>query len=66
MTDPDVRRPGATEEAADEEPAIAEATDDHLDDIPDGAGCTEIWEHLSDRREADAERSHRQEADADD
>ena len=22
--------------------------DAHLDDIPDGAGCTEIWEHLSD------------------
>ena len=23
----------------------------HLDDIEDGAGCTEIWEHLSERRE---------------
>ncbi|WP_190303658.1 hypothetical protein [Haladaptatus sp. R4] len=29
---------------------------DHLSDIGDGIGCTEIWEHLSDRRaEADAE-----------
>ena len=23
----------------------------HLDDVPDGAGCTEIWERLSERRE---------------
>ncbi|SEG74127.1 hypothetical protein [Halobellus limi] len=36
----------------------AEPTDDpeaeeygHLDDLADGAGCTEIWEHLSDSRE---------------
>lgn len=28
-------------------------TDDHLDEVPDGAGCTGIWEHLSERREAD-------------
>lgn len=26
---------------------------DHLDDVPDGANCTGIWEHLSDRREDD-------------
>jgi hypothetical protein len=24
--------------------------DDHLDDMEGGAGCTEIWEHLSERR----------------
>jgi hypothetical protein len=24
---------------------------DHLDDLEAGAGCTEIWEHLSERRE---------------
>jgi hypothetical protein len=23
----------------------------HLDDVEPGAGCTEIWEHLSERRE---------------
>jgi hypothetical protein len=23
----------------------------HLDDIEDGCGCTEIWEHLSDERD---------------
>ncbi|RAW46149.1 hypothetical protein DQW50_05060 [Halorubrum sp. 48-1-W] len=24
---------------------------DHLADLKDGAGCTEIWEHLSENRE---------------
>lgn len=23
----------------------------HLDDVEEGAGCTEIWEHLSDERD---------------
>ena len=23
----------------------------HLEDVPDGAGCTEIWEHLSATRD---------------
>ena len=28
--------------------------EEHLEDLPDGSGCTEIWEHLSERRaEAD-------------
>jgi|GEM_PF-368647 hypothetical protein len=26
---------------------------DHLDDVADGAGCAEIWERLSERREAE-------------
>jgi hypothetical protein len=30
----------------------AEQVDEHLEDVEDGCGCTEIWEHLSDRREA--------------
>ncbi|SMO51844.1 hypothetical protein [Halorubrum cibi] len=25
--------------------------DDHLEDLKDGAGCTEIWEHLSENRD---------------
>ncbi|MFB6069335.1 MAG: hypothetical protein ABEJ90_05370 [Halobacterium sp.] len=25
--------------------------DDHLDGVEPGAGCTEIWEHLSERRQ---------------
>mgnify|MGYP000509956917 CR=1 FL=1 len=24
---------------------------DHLDDVEDGCGCTEIWEHLSEQRD---------------
>jgi len=27
----------------------------HLDDVDDGCGCTEIWEHLSDERDGIAE-----------
>jgi len=23
----------------------------HLDDVEDGCGCTEVWEHLSEERE---------------
>lgn len=32
-----------------------EASDaaDHLSDVPDGSGCAEIWEHLSEEREND-------------
>ena len=32
-------------------PDEPEEVDDHLADIGDGAGCTEIWEQLSERRE---------------
>lgn len=28
-----------------------DSSDEHLEDVPDGAGCTEIWEHLSETRE---------------
>ena len=28
----------------------------HLKDVEDGAGCTEIWEHLSEKRRESAER----------
>ena len=28
-------------------------TDDHLDDVDDGCGCTEVWEHLSEHRDDD-------------
>ncbi|MFC4358276.1 hypothetical protein ACFO0N_09995 [Halobium salinum] len=43
MTEPAGSKPQEEEEEAD---------DAHLADVQDGAGCTEIWEHLSDRREA--------------
>jgi len=26
---------------------------EHLEDVEDGCGCAEIWEHLSERREND-------------
>lgn len=32
---------------ADEE----ERVDEHLADVEEGAGCTEIWEYLSERRQ---------------
>jgi hypothetical protein len=26
-------------------------TDEHLADVSDGCGCTEMWEHMSDHRD---------------
>ncbi|WP_254766474.1 hypothetical protein [Salinilacihabitans rarus] len=40
--------PDGDERAEEEE---AERDDDHLDDVAVGAGCTEIWEHLAERRD---------------
>lgn len=40
-------------DATDEEPNAgddAEPRTDHLDDVEEGAGCTEIWDHLSEKR----------------
>ncbi len=28
---------------------------DHLDDVEDGCGCAEVWEHLSEHRESSEE-----------
>jgi hypothetical protein len=28
-----------------------ERPDSHLDDVDDGCGCAEVWEHLSERRD---------------
>lgn len=25
--------------------------DDHLEDVDDGCGCAEVWEHLSEQRD---------------
>lgn len=30
-----------------------ERPDDHLQDLEDGSGCTEIWDHLSEKRAED-------------
>jgi hypothetical protein len=41
-----------TEQAQEsEEPDVST---DHLDDMEDGCGCAEVWEHLSENREAEA------------
>lgn len=44
-----------TEESPDDElgegPAPERDGGSHLDDVQDGAGCTEIWEHLSENRD---------------
>ncbi len=38
------------------EQKVSETRDDeHLQNVPDGAGCTEIWEHLSDDRDEENE-----------
>jgi len=31
---------------------VDEPTTDHLDNVEDGCGCTEIWEHMSEERES--------------
>jgi len=36
-----------TPEEADDKRATA---DDHLQDVEDGCGCAEVWEHLSEER----------------
>lgn len=37
-----------------EDPGDADGADEdrpeHLDDLPDGSGCVEIWDRLSERR----------------
>jgi hypothetical protein len=38
-------------EADGTEPKSDDVDTEHLDDVEAGAGCTEIWEHLSERRE---------------
>jgi len=30
-----------------------EESTEHLDDLADGCGCAEVWEHLSEQRDAD-------------
>ncbi|ELY54276.1 hypothetical protein [Natronolimnohabitans innermongolicus] len=37
-------------EPVDHEQGEDERDDAHLDDIEEGAGCTEIWEHLAEKR----------------
>lgn len=34
----------------DSEETDASGEADHLAEVPDGCGCAEVWEHLSERR----------------
>ncbi|QLH83868.1 hypothetical protein [Halosimplex pelagicum] len=52
--DGDAADAGTDDNRVDEESVGAEAREDaHLDDVADGCGCTEIWEHLSEERADD-------------
>jgi len=42
-------------EPTNDETEETEPDTDHLEDIEDGCGCAEVWEHLSERREAEAD-----------
>jgi hypothetical protein len=35
------------------DPRDPEPATDHLQDVDDGCGCAEVWEHLSDARDAE-------------
>ncbi|AZQ14023.1 hypothetical protein [Halorubrum sp. PV6] len=59
MTERDDSQATDDREAADREPdaeterdGAGDAGADHLDEIEDGVGCTEIWERLSEQRES--------------
>ncbi|ACV10366.1 hypothetical protein Huta_0178 [Halorhabdus utahensis DSM 12940] len=45
----DMRQSTADEETT--EDAAQSIEDDHLEDVEDGCGCAEVWEHLSEQRE---------------
>ena len=42
-----------TQDDADAEVEVEEPSTDHLDNVEDGCGCTEIWEHMSEERESE-------------
>lgn len=45
------RQPRPASPEKDDEEAFDDAN--YLDELPDGSGCTEIWEYLSGRRDED-------------
>jgi hypothetical protein len=51
--DPEIDEPAAADTEADVESTGDDESDEfaHLDSLSDGAGCTEIWEHLSETRD---------------
>ncbi|QLH78921.1 hypothetical protein HZS55_17195 [Halosimplex rubrum] len=52
--DGDAADAGTDDDRVDDGSADGDAREDaHLDDVADGCGCTEIWEHLSEERADD-------------
>jgi hypothetical protein len=52
MSDP--ATPGTAESDDVDEPEVPDPEDvdtSHLDDVEDGCGCAEVWEHLSEERD---------------
>ena len=49
------RRANTDDRPAEDRCADGRPADAHLEAVPDGAGCTEIWEHLSERRAAESD-----------
>jgi len=41
------------EQALEADPDAPADEDAHLEDVEDGCGCTEVWEHLSEQRADD-------------
>ncbi|MFC7141785.1 hypothetical protein ACFQMA_18350 [Halosimplex aquaticum] len=41
------------DEGDDDEAETERSETEHLENVEDGCGCTEIWEHLSDERAED-------------
>jgi hypothetical protein len=39
-----------TDDAEDDVPDPEDVDTSHLDDVEDGCGCAELWEHLSEER----------------
>lgn len=51
--DPEAETEAETDAETDAETENGRSDEDHLEDIEDGSGCTEIWEQLSEQREDD-------------
>lgn len=40
-----------SDESTSRDDEYADVDTSHLEDVEDGCGCTEIWEHMSDERD---------------
>jgi hypothetical protein len=43
-----------SEQLTDTDDETEDVSTDHLDDMDDGCGCAEVWEHLSEQRDDEA------------